>query len=120
MSADNEDPVERTELIMMRMGFSEPYGPYAAQLRDLTEKQVRERGLRMRGGGTWAGDVDNETRARAILEMEWNLSRGHCARCMNIDKWTVGDALCRLGMNWRIFRDKYILRLRNPYSPARQ
>ena len=117
---DTEDAAERTEFIMARMGFSKPYGLYAAQLRDLTEKQVRERGLRVRSGGTWAGDFDDETRARAILEMEWGLSRGHCARSMNIDKWTIGDALRRLGMNWRIFRDKYILRLRNPYSPARQ
>lgn len=110
--------------------------PYSIQLLEHMEKK--------RGGGlrSWhaspAPEATLEDFVREYLAMEWALSRGHSAMYKSFERRLVttqidlktmkyvhsvnwhwfGDTSRRLRMKWCIFRDKKILRLRNPYEKA--
>lgn len=133
-------PTERQQYILEKMGFPDSeQGSYVKEFRKLIERQVSE-GMQNRSYGTWArDDLTCEERARALLEVEWALQRKHSAKIKMLDSpvrlsintktqkrrliisWRtipayVGDRFRVLGMKWRIFRDKYILKIKNPYA----
>lgn len=107
------------EQIMLNMGFPDSEtGPFVTELRNNIAEQVR-RGLRNRSGGTWGEKgyaLSHEERARCILEMDWEVANGHCARVDNIDHPTVEDRARSLACDARVFLDRKVLRKRNPYS----
>lgn len=121
--------------IMLRMGFPETEtGPYVTQLRALIAEQVKH-GLVDHSSGTWApGRHSAETRAKALLGMHWAMDRGHHCRVECIDglrgwrrrgdgklkhpnliPW-LQDKWRETIMQLRVARDRYILRIRNPYQ----
>ena len=125
--------------IMERGGFAPTdTGPYVTALREQTRELVEKRGLTDRSPGTWGpAAIDAETRAKALLAVEWRMQRGHSCRIECIDGppwgWTfntrtmrrsfrinwrmigpwLGDLCRRLEMRRRIWRDRNII---NPYE----
>lgn len=118
------------EQIMLDMGFPESeQGPYVTELRKVIAEQVSH-GLVRRSGGTWAPEcfdekgawtISHEDRARAFLEVEWEMKHGHTAEVKNLDGgWDyplskLGDLWRRLLMDLRVWRDKVLLGRVNPY-----
>jgi hypothetical protein len=126
--------------LMQKAGFLETdTGPFATELRQSLERKQAD-GLVSMSPGTWAAgpfwEIDAEVRARAILSMEWALSRGHTYRVECLDPpiywqynartnrrrliidWRkmplwLGDRWRELGMHYRIWRDRKLI---NPYA----
>lgn len=125
------------EQVLERMGFPAAIDtPYVREIRDHVTKQMED-GLIDHSGGTWAGsiaDYSPETRAKAILAMNWAFERGWAYEQKALDglrwwsknrngTWShpnliewLGDLWRETGMKFRVFRDRYILRLKNPYE----
>lgn len=101
-------------------------------------RQYAERGVD-RAHASWVGEASAEERARELLRLQWAIERGHYNRVECLDGWcgwTCNLATGRrrfyvrwrrlpawLGDRWRsllcdlsIWRDKHILRVRNPYE----
>jgi hypothetical protein len=110
--------------MMKRMGFDPAdTGPYATELRKMVARQMAN-GMTDRSAGTWApGDHSAEDRARALLEVEYAIERGHFYEVRNIDgDWSrpasmIGDGWRRTMLRFRVAKDKLLGR-RNPYSRA--
>ena len=133
--------------IMKRGGFAlTDTGPYVTELREQTRKQV-ERGMLDRSPGSWGPaaidfktgkwKIDAETRAKALLAIEWRMQHGHSCRVECIDgtpwhwsfdtrtmRWHyridldrigpwLGDLRRSLAMRYRIWRDRHLV---NPYE----
>lgn len=138
-----------TYRIFQRMGFSiSNQGPYVYELYKTIEKQV-EKGLINRSAGTWAPEhgragmrLDPEERARAFLEMDWEIANGYTCLMNCIDRpfgwkyylnkdtkaWTkryeirwkyipswLGDRFRSYGLSWKSFFYKKVLGRTNPY-----
>ena len=133
--------------IMERGGFAPTdTGPYVTALREQTRQQV-ECGLVDRSPGSWGPAAINfktgewrinaETRAKALLAIEWRMQHRHSCRVECIDgtpwhwsfdtrtmRWHyiidldrirpwLGDLRRSLGMRYRIWRDRHLV---NPYE----
>jgi len=87
--------------------------------------QIKE-GLHRRGATFWVDNsISYEEKARAILEVDWEIAHGYSYRTEAIDgfdarnPWPwVGDRIREAAMKIRIFWRKTILRQRNPYLKA--
>lgn len=129
-----------TDEIMTRMGFqpNDP-NPYVAALRKVVERQISE-GMVTRSYGSWApGNHSDEVRAKAFLEVEWEMQHGHSYRqevmdstpidwrfntktmCWHLEikprrllPW-LGDRCRETAMHFRIWRDR-LMGARNPYN----
>lgn len=120
------------EEIMLRMGFPETEdGHYVTLFRAMIAREV-ECGMVDHSYGTWAGDISCEERAKMFLALDWARRRGHQCRVELIDRLTwrrfwrrkdkvemlaawTRDGVRRAVVSFRVWRDKYVLRLRNPY-----
>lgn len=140
---------ERTNFIMVRMGFAPAdVGQNVSALRKEIGRQVREHGLTDRSDGTWAPEhgprgmkLSAEDRARAFLELEWELAQGHYCKQSIIDppfgwrcdllrkKWRyeivfsdvptwIGDCWRSGWLSLRVWFKRRVLRRRNPYSTS--
>lgn len=131
--------------MMARMGFSPTdNGRYVTDLRKLVRRQISE-GMINRSAGSWAPEhglggmrLPAEERARAFLEMEWELAQGHSyeVKCfdrpfgwryhLKRDQWRYEIVFSKipawLGDRWRSFRmtlrarGSRLLGNRNPYA----
>ena len=136
----SEAVIAKADEIMLRMGFPRDVNSrYVKELRESICYQVSEHDL-CGFGVSWADDLTPlEDRARAILESQWAIERGHsCERevldCYPINRrynaatgrWRyefrpdrimpwLRDKRRAAGMHLRIWRD-HLLRRRNPYS----
>lgn len=115
---------ERAAFILEhRMGFPpSETGRYVSELRAHVRKQVSE-GMCLRSGGTWSDEcytrdgngfitgfsISHEDRARAILQMDWEMERGR-SRCMNlVDSAPIMWRFNTRTMCWRLeFAPRYI------------
>lgn len=121
-------------------------GPFVSALRKKTTDEVVMKGLRSRHTSfePEAELLTYDERAKAILAWEWAMERGHSykQKCFappvgwrfvinhtgrRHTEWRIyirwnrllpwfGDRIRQIGMKWRVFRDKRILKLRNPYE----
>jgi len=132
--------MKRTADEIMELGGFAPTdtGPYVTALREQTRELIEKRGLVDRSPGTWgSGAIDAETRAKALLALQWRMDHGHSCRIECIDGppwgWTFdartirrsfriewrmfgpwfGDLRRRLEMRLRVWRDRHIV---NPYE----
>lgn len=123
--------------MMARMGFTPTdLGPYVSQLRVLTARRMSE-GMVNASSGTWADEcyerdergfitgykISAEERARAFLEVEWEMEHGHSCLIEMVDSLTwrrwyrfpawVRDRVRSAGMAYRVWRDR---KNANPYA----
>ena len=103
--------------IMVQMGFTAAdQGPNVTALRASIERQVRDHGLAGASYGSWVGNPDAETRAKAHLGVEWAIQHGHSCRIEHVDsRRHFGDLWRRFLMNLRIWRDVVLMRS-NPFA----
>ncbi len=96
--------------IMERMGFpATETGPYVTQLRALVARQMSQ-GMVERSAGSWAGDFDCETRAKAFLAVEWAIEHGHCHQTECLDSFPITRYYSTRDMRWHYsFRPRRIM-----------
>lgn len=116
---------DETYRIMRRLGFDDDeMGRYVAALRARVAEMVAKEGIAEFHVHCVSPNLNNEERARAILELEWSLARGYSAQVdvSSLRRWRDLLPWCRgrlriLRMRYRFRRDR-LLGIRNPWGKA--